>query len=231
MRTLIASAFSAAALLLATPAMAVDTYPLTYTAPEHAVTPGQPSIAPNVEVIDARENDPDWFGAIRGGYGNPLKVLRTEQPIAVAVSQVFRQGLEARNLAGATDARHVLSVQLTRFDSSQYARREAHVVMTVTLKDAATGAALHQQTVTLDRVNGSILSLRTGIFASPEELRALANQTLVEGIDQALDEPAFRAALAAAPASSAPVAEKLPAPVAEPPPPPAEAPPPPTTTP
>lgn len=197
MRTSIAAFLGAIALLAAAPAHADETYPLNYTAPASAQA-GSPSISATVEVVDSRENGADWFGAIRGGYGNPLKVLRTEGPVAATVARLVSEGLAARNLVAAENPQHTLLVRMTRFDSSQYQRREAHAVLTFVLRDAA-GTELYSSTETADRVNGSIFALNTGIFASPENLRLLANEAIVAVIDQALDDPDFRAALAVAP--------------------------------
>ena len=44
------------------------------------------------------ESGPIGIGAIRSGYGNPLKVLHLSQPLAVTVGDVFRDALRARGL-------------------------------------------------------------------------------------------------------------------------------------
>jgi hypothetical protein len=210
MLKLIAAALSAGVLLFGASASA-DPVTLTYTTPA-SVQQGEPVLSLGT-VADGRENDPDWFGAIRGGYGNPLKVLRTEGPVVGVVEGVLRQALAARGLvAEAVPARFRLDARLARFDSSQYARREAHIVLELTLVDLATNAQAYQRATTVDLVEGSVFSLRTGIFASPETLRALANRALQQGVDQALDDPGLRAALQA----PAPAAATSPAPAAAP---------------
>jgi len=62
-----------------------------------------PDAAPRVAVgsfEDARETDDDWLGAIRGGYGNPLKRLRTQRPTAERLRDLealHGQGLVTRS--------------------------------------------------------------------------------------------------------------------------------------
>ena len=44
-------------------------------------------------------------------------------------------------------------------------------------------------------VDGSVFTLATGVFASTEALAAVANRTLAQVVDKALDDPEVRAAL------------------------------------
>lgn len=37
----------------------------------------KPVIAPVETVVDRRGHDANWLGAIRGGFGNPIKTLTT----------------------------------------------------------------------------------------------------------------------------------------------------------
>lgn len=48
--------------------------------------------------IDQRGETPTWIGAVRGGYGNPLKKLETDQPVSTLVQSAFADGLKARGL-------------------------------------------------------------------------------------------------------------------------------------
>lgn len=194
MRFLAAIALAAGVMFAAAPAHASDrVVELTYAVPASAV-PGEPSIALG-DVTDGREHDRTWLGAIRGGFGNPLKVLHTQGPVSDVVGAAVRDGLAARNLGAGDGARYRLNVHVVQFDCNQYARREAHIELQLRLVDAATGALVHEQSADVDQVEGSVLSLATGIFASPEQLRALANAVLQSAVDQALDNADFRAAL------------------------------------
>ena len=49
---------------------------------------------------DDRGTDANWLGAIRGGYGNPLKKLYTDRPVSEVVEQAFFDALKARKLLG-----------------------------------------------------------------------------------------------------------------------------------
>lgn len=44
-------------------------------------------------------------------------------------------------------------------------------------------------------VEGSIVSFNTGVFASVDDLRAVALRTMSEAVDTLLDKPGFRAAV------------------------------------
>lgn len=50
-------------------------------------------------------------------------------------------------------------------------------------------------TYSSDVVEGSLLSLQTGIFADVEDLRGTAQKALREVVDKALDDPVFRDAI------------------------------------
>jgi len=198
MRRLFLGALTALLVSFAAPAEARDyVIALPYVAPADAQQ-GEPAVALGT-ITDGREHDANWLGAIRGGYGNPLKVLITEGSVADAVGQAVGAGLAARNLAAADGARFRLDIHVVQFDCNQYARKEAHIEIIARLVDAARGDVVYERNTRVDRVEGSVLSLRTGIFASHEELRALANSAMQEAVDTALDEPGLRAALAAAP--------------------------------
>ena len=59
---------------------------------------------------DTRKFESTYLGAIRGGFGNPLKKLFTPVPVSEVVAQSFRDGLTARGLlSAASDAPYTLS--------------------------------------------------------------------------------------------------------------------------
>lgn len=212
----VAVAAACAAFVFAVDAHADTVVQLPYVAPA-TVERGAPALTLGT-VTDTRKHAPNWLGAIRGGYGNPLKTIVTDGPVTGAVSKALTAGLEARGLASASAGLR-LDVVVVQFDCNQYARREAHVKLALKLVDAATGAVVYEKLTEIDKVNGSVLSLRTGIFASTEDLRAIANEALQAAVDFALDDPGLRAALAvratAAPATVA-AAEPAAAPAAAP---------------
>lgn len=147
---------------------------------------------------DQRGEDPNWLGSIRGGYGNPLKTLTTPQPVADVVAKAFSDGLASRGLlaaGGSGGGRYTLTGTVLTFDASQYARKEATAKVLLTLAEAASGRTVLSDTFENKVVAGNILTLRTGVFASVDELRDVAAQALNGAVDKALDSPAFRQAV------------------------------------
>ncbi len=150
-----------------------------------------------VSVRDQRnEPDPTWIGAIRGGYGNPLKVLHLSQPLAVTVGDAFRNALRARGLLAVDNqAPYDVSVSIVKFESTQMVRREAEVDLVIDVIDRATGGSNYHDEVTVDLVTGSILAIDTGILASPSDLQVVAQNALNQAIDQLLEKPGFLSAV------------------------------------
>ena len=139
--------------------------------------------------------DATWIGTIRGGYGNPVRALNADRPIDQVVGQAFAEGLAARGLQGSAQPRHALNITIHEFNANQYVRREATADFTAVLVDRTTGREVWRDRHRAYQVDGSVLSLQTGVFASVDDLRAVATRTMSEAVDVLLDKPAFRAAL------------------------------------
>jgi len=123
--------------------------------------------------VDSRgESDPTWAGAIRGGFGNSLKVLALDKPVSDVIKAAFEDGLKAR---GASPTLTGGQLELTVLDSS------GHTKFTRNYRS--------------NNIDGSILTLSTGVFASIDDLRVVMERTLRETVDKALDDSALRAAL------------------------------------
>ncbi|WP_158933109.1 hypothetical protein [Acidisphaera sp. S103] len=174
---------------------------MSYSAPPAEALPAaehHPVIAIKA-VVDDRTNGSHWLGAIRGGYGNPLKTLETDQPVKDVVAQAFSDALAARGmLAKASTESIEMTITIHRFDCNQYVRREAHADFEITLTNAHTGTPVYSDRVTADDVNGSVFAMDVAIFGSVDKLRMVAVGTMREAIDKALDKPAFLAAIASA---------------------------------
>jgi uncharacterized lipoprotein YajG len=174
-------------------------YAMPY-APTVAVVPAQPPgpVARVAEVRTTRRagrEDPRWLGTIRGGYGNPLKALAANRPVDEVVRQAVNDALAARGwLAGESAPVEVL-VNIVQFDANRYVRMEATSALEVTLRDRATGSVLWQGSERVYNVQGSLLAVDTGVFASPDALHALMLRTMNESIDRLLAQPGFVAAL------------------------------------
>jgi uncharacterized lipoprotein YajG len=166
---------------------------LSYKPPATVIPKAQD--APTITVgsfVDQRGETATWFGAIRGGYGNPLKKLEATPSVSAVVQTAFKDGLQSRGLLSNTgDGTYQLSGMIKKFDCSQYVRREAHAEIEVHIFDKA-GKQVFSQTYTADELEGSLLALNVGVFASVETLRALAEKSLSEVVDKSLDNSALR---------------------------------------
>ena len=165
-------------------------------------TPTAPTASPMVSVgsfSDRRGTDPHWLGAIRGGFGNPLKTIELENTASDVMAAAFSQALASRGLlATGPTGRYTLSGVIQKFDCSQYVRREAHADIVVTITEAATGKVVLDQTFQETVVTGEGLTLDAGIFASTDDLKAVAAQALQKVIDDVLSAPSFTGILQAA---------------------------------
>lgn len=149
-----------------------------------------PVIAVN-QVNDKRGIDPYYLGAVRSGFGTRLKTLKTEQPVQAVVKTTLTQGLSANGLLAKNSPKYLLDVQINKFDCSQYVRREAHVILNITLVERSSKKAVYKRTITANKVDGSRMTLKAGAFASVEDLRKVANDALQDAVDQLVQDPAF----------------------------------------
>lgn len=141
--------------------------------------------------------DPSWVGAIRGGFGNPVKVLTSAEPLDRVVMRAFSDGLSARGLgtSGGARPRYVLSVTVHELNANQLARREAMADFTAVLRDEATGREVWRDREMVHNVDGNLFTTGTGVLASSDELLQITVRTMNQAIDRLLDKPAFRAAI------------------------------------
>jgi uncharacterized lipoprotein YajG len=144
---------------------------------------------------DNRGESATWFGAIRGGFGSPIKVLEATSSISELVQSAFSQGLRDRGIQVSSTGHRQIGGVIKKLDCDQYERREATVEIEVSVTDTATGKQLFIHTFTAHNIAGSVLALDAGIFGSVEKLRALAEKTLSEAVDKALDDPALQHAM------------------------------------
>ena len=74
--------------------------------------------------IDDRGEPPRWLGAIRGGFGNPLKTLEIDETVAAMVQTAFAEGIRARGGAAPSGARRFeIRGVVKRLDCNQVVRR------------------------------------------------------------------------------------------------------------
>jgi hypothetical protein len=147
---------------------------------------------------DARGVDSHFLGAIRGGFGQPLKTLITEDSISTVVRAGFSEGLRARGLLhDGSEAPYMMTATIEKFDCSQYVRREAHARIAVTVRETVNGRILMTETFQRDLVNANPNLFDVGILASTDDLRAVAADALREIVDIALDSSKLKQALVA----------------------------------
>ena len=168
--------------------------PLAY-AP--TVTPvagaGTVQVAPPTDV--RTRTDPNDFGTIRGGFGQPIKSLRSDIPITAVVARAMSDALAQRNMLARGAAPVEIRLTIGRIDASRLIRLEAHAFLRAQLVETASGRVLWEGTGQSNQTSGSVLALDNGIFASPTELAALTAKAMSEAIDRIVDDPAFRRAV------------------------------------
>lgn len=159
------------------------------------VAPSASSVAVG-SFTDQRGEPANWLGAIRGGFGNPLKNLESAQPVSTLVQTAFADGLRARGVSvGAEPSPFRLTGVIRKLDCNQMVRREANVEVEISVIDIASGQQRFNRTYSASMVDGSSFALNVGMFASVEDLRAVVEKALGEVVDKALDDSALRAAL------------------------------------
>jgi hypothetical protein len=167
-----------------------------------AALPNGRAIVQVGQFADARNVDPHWLGAVRSGWGTPLKTLVTDDAISEVVRNGFKAGLASRGLLlDAADAPVTLSAIVQKFDCSQYVRREAHAVIAVRLVETASGKALLNEVFERHLVIENPNIFDAAAFASANDLQVVAVRLLKEVIDTSLDSATIKQALAAAIAS------------------------------
>jgi uncharacterized lipoprotein YajG len=172
--------------------------PYAPTVAVQPAAPARPLVGTPTQVVNERRTgreDPTWIGTIRGGYGNPLKALHADVPVDQVVGRAFADDLAARGLRADGEPRYALAVVIHQFDANQYVRREATADFTLVLTERASGREIWRDRHRAYNVDGSLLSLSTGVLASIEDLRAVALRTMSETVDVLLDKPGFRTAL------------------------------------
>ena len=151
----------------------------------------------SVHSTDDRGAGEDWLGAIRGGFGNPLKKLRTSMPISDVVTATFLDALRARHMLGAPDSSNkAIEINIEKFDCSQLARLEAHAHLKVTIVSLPQRVPVFSKSYLTDNAE---FSWAGGILADVNVLANFAQATLNETIDKVLSDPFFLDALSSAP--------------------------------
>jgi hypothetical protein len=171
--------------------------PLTYAPTAAPVVVSRPVVTVGT-VTDRREGgreDPRWIGTIRGGFGNPIKMLEAPEPVTEVVRKAFTDALALRGMLAPAAPRYALLVEVVQFKADQLGRREATVEFRVSLAPASGGAPVLTLQEKANQVGGSVLTLSAGVFGSVEDLHAIALSTMNQAIDRILNKPEFASAL------------------------------------
>lgn len=157
-----------------------------------ASTDVRPTVT-QVIVSDKRGTDSDWLGAIRGGYGNVLKTLKTEESTDKIVDEIYTAALEKSGiLADTDDAPYSLLVTIVKFDCSYYFNREAHAHVDISLAINESSKIKFSKSYKSDLTEGGV---GAGIFGDVDTLRDLAEKAMNETVDKMLQDPEFIIAL------------------------------------
>lgn len=151
-----------------------------------------------VSVVDNRDTDNHWLGAIRGDFGYAVQSLYTKDETAKTVQNAFIEALEKRSLlAQGIKPGYRLDIDLTKFDVSQYINKEAHAHFTLALVEEATSNKVFSKSYKTDNEEETHDLFSTGALGDPTILQRMANEVLSQTIDKSLDDPAFVSVLKA----------------------------------
>ena len=154
-----------------------------------------PRVVAGVIVLDKRDEKPNRIATIRGGYGNPLKVLDTTEPVATVVQVVVTKALEQRQML-APGGPYRFQITLNTLYGDQFMGRKAELKMELVVLDRA-GQGIYTDNVIGDSYAFTFFD--NGIFAGIEDLRVVVEKLLSVNVDKMLDKPALRQALTAPP--------------------------------
>ncbi len=189
---------TAAVLAMATLGLAAcsTTSSLQYAPPAAAVQPGPAAAVSAVSTLDQRDEKPNRVATIRGGYGNPLKVLDTARPVGEEVAAAVTAALQARGMMGSPGTSpYRVQIVLRTLYGDQYIGRKAVIDMDLRVADRS-GAIIYTDTVSDERREMTFFD--NGVFAGINDLSKLVQALLNASIDRMLDREGLRAVLGGA---------------------------------
>lgn len=165
-----------------------------------------PSDSPPLVIVrgfeDRRSKGASELGVVRGGYGNILKRIYTERPVADHVTEAFRDALASRGLLAEREAAAIaLGGTITKLDCNHFMRREAHTALDLVLTDIETDTRIFKRSYGADETDATVA---TGVLSSTDSLAALAERSLKRTIDEVLVDPEFLALATRDPNSAKP---------------------------
>lgn len=143
---------------------------------------------------DDRGEPSNWLGAIRGGFGNPLKNLETSIPVNKLVEAAFSDGLRSRGIdVQSGNTKRLITGSIKKLDCNQIVQREANAAIDIKVIDLTSQAIIFSRSYSSTKYENT--GLATGVFASVEDLRILTEKALQEVIDKMMDDSELRVAL------------------------------------
>ena len=161
---------------------------LDYT-PTGPVAPGPAASVSGVTAVDRRDEKPNRFATVRGGFGNPFYVRDTPRPVAEEVADAFAKGLKARGmLAPSGNAPYRIQLVLRKLYGNKYVSRNAYIDIDLMAYNHL-GQLIYEDTVSDKRDEFELFD------ASIADLEKLVQALLNATVDRMLDNPKLRAAL------------------------------------
>ena len=175
-----------------------STSDMRYSAPANVARAAAPAVS-GVTAIDQRKEEAHRLATIMGGFGNPLKTLDLAKPVKDEVAAAFTDGLRVRGLL-AERAPYRIELLIRKYDADMIMGSTGRIDLDLSVVDTATQQVIYKDSAANERSDFHFFAV--GVFASMDELQRLAQEALDATVDQLLDKPAFRAAIArgAAPA-------------------------------
>ena len=159
---------------------------LKYTSQQAATVVTGVTPVKAVLVKDQRKDDPDWLGAVRGGYGNPLKTLKVRDSVAAQYQEALIDALQRRGLYGKADGAGLrLTVTIQRLDSIYIMNQEVNVEVTYSLIDE-TGAKKFENTA---KTHKEEKASGLGIAANMDSFQAFTEKAIYDNIDKLVSDP------------------------------------------
>ena len=142
---------------------------------------------------DNRGTPDNWLGAVRNGYGAPVKKLYTDGPTSDVVRTAFVEAFAARNITESkSPERLVVEGTIIKYDCSTMFNYEAHAQLQVNVVSWPSRVVLYSQTYRTDNTESG---WGGGLYGGYKDLALMAQQTLSQTIDKFFADPAFVAAL------------------------------------
>ncbi|HIM08145.1 MAG TPA: hypothetical protein EYG49_06365 [Gammaproteobacteria bacterium] len=140
---------------------------------------------------DNRGTDLRWLGAVRNGFGMPIKKLFTDKLTSNVVSLAFKKALDVRNLSTGVPQMEIQGV-IIKFDCSTMVNYEAHAHLRINVISLPSQEVLFSKTYRTDSTENGFGG---GFYGGYKDLAILAQRTLNETIDKFFLDPQFTALL------------------------------------